>query len=972
MDLTLTSIKNDTSLLKLALAIYFGGEEISIDTLVSMGVVTPTVAWRFMENAEKNRWVRLKDSADGLYFEWIDESAAMDLIEIAECEKWISVASHPIFFTAMVRKAEKAFREKRELITANIYRALVMGAKPSALPLGEKQWVDIVISSLKLNRVMDWLDVSVLNRALNIAVSSGRLDLQAPLIAARGARELIAHRYDDAIKSFVQAKESLDALKDPSLTLEINLYIVLSFQLAGRLRESLENFEYCLGDCSERLFSENINITMDSTYPTFVVTALTYVNMGQKGRGVELAYQLMDFGKKTGEKYVEHLGEIALARVYAEEGDVEKTAYWAEKVFQYIDTQEESFMLLWYIAPPYAWAAAKRGDYQYAAAVLIRAINGGNNKKWPYYYGDVYFELLEMLEENGADIGGLVLSEELLRYSEMPHFFMKGIAYRYLAKNLLKSSNVATSDVIDFLDKSVYYLTKSGSEKHLMKSLQLLDKYTEFDLIQNANSYGRERDLINRLFEIGEIFNVGKTSAAVFGTLLAAICRIFNVEKAAIFKNNDKKSLLAMRGGSTEWLKDVVELPERSDEVYRVTLPFVGDNTKCSLVLENRHCKMQLYHDDHYIIDTLRKQLESFMKNYHNWKKINRQRELLALENVYYREKADSEYSGSSIIGNSALVKSLKKSLETVAPSQSAVLITGETGVGKELVAREIHKNSTRSEKPFISVHIASITSGLVGSTLFGHERGAFTGATQQRKGYFELAHKGTIFLDEIGELRAEDQVMLLRILQDGCFERLGGNSTIYSDFRLIAATNRDLRKEVEKGNFRSDLFYRLNVFPIHVPPLRERTDDIFMLVNHFLELFSVRYGKRFDTISGREMEKLVKYEWPGNIREFKHTVEKAVLLSAPPKLLFSTFENSDIEGERFTHSAVSSPGRYKDAEKDYFRKVLVYTGGKVAGSNGAAALSGLKISTFNWKVKNLGLYDFLDDVRKRQREKSI
>ena len=257
----------------------------------------------------------------------------------------------------------------------------------------------------------------------------------------------------------------------------------------------------------------------------------------------------------------------------------------------------------------------------------------------------------------------------------------------------------------------------------------------------------------------------------------------------------------------------------------------------------------------------------------------------LAQEKLYLEDEIRSELNFEEIVGKSEALRYVLKQVETVAPTDSTVLIYGETGTGKELIARALHNLSSRSSGAFVKLNCAAIPTGLLESELFGHEKGAFTGAIAQRVGRFELANHGTVFLDEIGEIPLELQPKLLRVLQEREFERLGSSRTLRTDARLIAATNRDLAAMVDENKFRSDLYYRLNVFPIRVPALRERPVDIPLLVRHFVQQFSRRLGRQIDTIPSETMEALVRYHWPGNIRELQNVLERAVILSTGPVL---------------------------------------------------------------------------------------
>jgi formate hydrogenlyase transcriptional activator len=327
-------------------------------------------------------------------------------------------------------------------------------------------------------------------------------------------------------------------------------------------------------------------------------------------------------------------------------------------------------------------------------------------------------------------------------------------------------------------------------------------------------------------------------------------------------------------------------------------------------------------------------------------------RDRLLVENAYLQEELRSEVGFSEIVGESRALRSLLQEIRQVAATDSTVLLLGETGTGKELVARAIHQLSPRKGRPLIKVNCGAIAPGLVDSELFGHERGAFTGALQRRVGRFELANNGTLFLDEIGELPPESQTRLLRVLQEQEFERVGGSQPIQVDVRLIAATNRDLEAEVAAGRFRADLFYRLNVFPARVPPLRDRKDDIPHLVRHFIAYQQRRLGKPIEGVSREGMERLRRYSWPGNIRELQNVIERACVLASGPVLTVP---------ESLTENPTHQPGTDRiltlaEMEKRHIRRALETTGGAISGAAGAAVMLGINPNTLRSRMEKLGL----------------
>jgi len=358
------------------------------------------------------------------------------------------------------------------------------------------------------------------------------------------------------------------------------------------------------------------------------------------------------------------------------------------------------------------------------------------------------------------------------------------------------------------------------------------------------------------------------------------------------------------------------------------------------------------------------KQVAIAVENALAFGEIRELKDKLAQEKLYLEDEIRSEMNFAQIVGNSTSLRKVLKRVETVAPTDSTVLIYGETGTGKELIARAIHDLSPRRSKPFVKLNCAAIPTGLLESELFGHEKGAFTGAIAQRIGRFEVANGGTIFLDEIGEVPLELQTKLLRVLQEREFERLGSSRTLRTDARLIAATNRDLEAMVSEQKFRSDLFFRLNVFPVDVPPLREREGDIPLLVKHFAQQFSRRMNKVIETIPSATIDALCRYHWPGNIRELQNVIERAVIVSTSPTL---SVDVADLKFPRVGHPSEKpqSPKSrangvlhevLEQSERQQILKALEQSNWVVAGPKGAAAQLGMKRSTLQQRIRKLGI----------------
>jgi formate hydrogenlyase transcriptional activator len=406
-----------------------------------------------------------------------------------------------------------------------------------------------------------------------------------------------------------------------------------------------------------------------------------------------------------------------------------------------------------------------------------------------------------------------------------------------------------------------------------------------------------------------------------------------------------------------------------------------GIRSACSVPLATAHgiigtLSLGAFSDDAFsrdqfpLLTRVAGQIAIALRNAFSYQRIEELNAQLAQEKLYLEDEIRSDYQFEEIIGRSRALGRVLQEIQTVAPTDSTVLISGETGSGKELVARAIHQLSTRTAHAFVKLNCAAIPTGLLESELFGHEKGAFTGAINQRIGRFELANRGTVFLDEVGEIPLELQPKLLRVIQEREFERLGSTRTLRTDARLIAATNRDLGALADEQKFRQDLFYRLNVFPITVPPLRDRREDIPMLVRHFAQQFARRMKKNVENIPAETMDTLTRYDWPGNIRELQNLIERAVILSKGPTLdvpveaLNSRRESAASSAASGPAASTSSqgrsaqlePGTLEDVDRRHIIAALERTNWVIAGPNGAAARIGVKRSTLQFRMRKLGI----------------
>ena len=410
-------------------------------------------------------------------------------------------------------------------------------------------------------------------------------------------------------------------------------------------------------------------------------------------------------------------------------------------------------------------------------------------------------------------------------------------------------------------------------------------------------------------------------------------------------------------------------------------IPLVSDDRACGVLFFMAAAKHAYTHLRRGLLEQVGSAVAVALDDCLAHEEVRRLRDRLAAENAYLQEEIRSEHNFDEIVGQSPALLAVLRQLDQVAPTDATVLISGETGTGKELIARAIHNSSGRKDRPLVKVNCAAISAGLVESELFGHVKGAFTGAIDRRTGRFELANGGTIFLDEVGELPLDTQVKLLRVLQEQEFEPVGSSKTVSVDVRIITATNRDLQEAVRAGRFREDLFYRLNVFPIRVPPLRERVEDVPVLAMFFVSQFAQRFDKKIDAISQDAMAQLTSYSWPGNIRELQNIIERAVVLCQTRLLTLGTElsaaatsgngserARAAVAGVRmaasdFSPKQRSQPLSLKEVERRHVLSVLEQTDWVIDGQNGAARTLNVHPNTLRSRLKKLGIQRPSNDI---------
>ncbi|MBI5584820.1 MAG: sigma 54-interacting transcriptional regulator [Deltaproteobacteria bacterium] len=670
--------------------------------------------------------------------------------------------------------------------------------------------------------------------------------------------------------------------------------------------------------------------------------------------------------------------------------------------------------ILWPVEACQGYIRCMGGDYDGAFEHLKRAVDHSRYVGWLHQNGAWNFELLDMLEARGFVHPEWNYRNEIQRMLHWDDIYMKGVSYRYRALRLLEKQQ-PLSRVLTDLKKSEKYLEQAGAEIELARTRTALGNlYFKQGELKPAHAYlgkawrffsnvdqslfpkdllaimpqeQKMEVLIDRIVEINESLGTLQDLSSFLERAINLALDLTRAMRGAFFTPgpDGALTLTASRNLDPSILRpeQVTHLLEVVREVARrgreAVLPGLGpefrlsetallaagihsliclpvrlaDQTHGYLYLDNRLGRKPFPADNLPLVRLIGNQIAVGLANIRIYDEIKVRRDRLEDEAIFYRRELGIANPAETLIGRSETLTGIIEQIRQVAPTDSSVLILGETGVGKELVAKALHNLSGRKDGPFIPVNLVALPADLVASELFGHEKGAFTGAYGKHKGRFELADHGTIFLDEIGDLSPQVQVKLLRVLQEGSFERLGSAKPVKSDFRVVAATNKDLIQQVNQGTFREDLFYRLNVFPIQVPPLRERREDIPLLAQHFLDQCCQQTGKKIKRIPADELRKLVEYHWPGNVRELKHFIERAVILSDGQHIAFSGLDQVPVPRDSNEPSGLLP---WAEMERDYLKKVLDATRWKVSGRNGAAAILGLKPTTLFFRMKKLGL----------------
>lgn len=917
----------------------------------------------------------------------------------------LPVAAH---FTELVRAGHYCLDLNLPIDAAAYYRMALEGMEKAELGESEQKWfIDgaIALCTCRDTALSKNVQRRFLRKAAEFSDVSKDPLARVKLLILLARTFIKTGRSEEATNLLEQAWKMLD---EHGMSDQIRLQVALvnsEFLFwQGRINKAIERYESVISS-HEELPSDV------ETLKSCVRLGWTYSLAGETARGVGMIRSVRRKAKELGAQDLERYATLILAIILVETGRIEEAEGFLEELFNSPAIFLDHYTL-WPGNGKKAYIAYCHGQYEKAFTYLSKAWENSQELGTPHHRGPDNLEVMLGLEERGMVHPEWNFDSDIERLLSWPDIYMQGVAYRFRALKAFRKRETADKAKAD-LKKSIALLTEAGAKIELSHAQILMARLrisenkipvaenllkSAWETFSKVNPNLFPKDLkpyldraskhafwVDSLLSVGAALGTLRNRNELLSQIIKQAMRIAGAERGAIFFRLGQEQQLEMVASRN------IETSEASLDSFAYQLSLIEQvfNSGSEIVKETnlyrpeqeeapstvgwtgcfpiRHkskiagvifmdrglTRLQLPEEEISLLRIISNQAAVALENLEVYEEIVDLKSDLEAEAHYYREAFEPSPLQTQMIGRTAPFKKMLNLISRVAKSDTTVMITGETGVGKDLVAQAIHKHSERSSGPFIAVNVVSLSPELIASELFGHERGAFTGASQTREGRFELASRGTLFLDDIDAFSLDIQAKMLRVLETREFERVGGTRTLKTRFRLVAASNRNIEDLVAMGLFRSDFYYRLNVFPIRVPALRERADDIPALARYFLELFSQKFGKQYDRISKKDLELLMSYHWPGNIRELRHVIERAVLLSSGNHLVIPPL-------------APCSPGIGSDNEKIlslkemeafHIIKALSRCRGKVTGSGGAAELLEVKPTTLYSKMKRLGIH---------------
>ncbi|MFH1136561.1 MAG: sigma 54-interacting transcriptional regulator [Pseudomonadota bacterium] len=863
-------------------------------------------------------------------------------------------------------------------------------------------FIDAAIQYSKLSSATSdsTLVIAALKKASALAAEHGLTAQLALLRMHLAKQEWLRSRYGIALRRFNQGWADSRHIDNETFQRSARIFSMFFHYWLGRFKDAVDSYEQFLPEIEnipKAHFPLQARLTIGSCY----------AHCGQVSLGVGMLDAIREHCNKSGDVGLAGHALVAIAVIFFETGRVEEIDDLLDEALSQGIAGQNIFIRIGALLCK-AYGAYLLGRPDEAVANLVEF---GRLSQAAQMELRNYPQVLDMcwaMEQGRLPmVPGYSFQEEVARAVGSRNVFMKGMGYRYLALDHRRRGWPA-AEVSAALAKSLRFLEESGHRIQLASvrldyarelfnagleekaaalagpSAQYLmsvnERLVPDDLRHLVKEMRSEKDLLREILALGQELVTLRAHRDVVGRVISTANRLTGAERGAIFILDETTGRLALKAAKN-LTREEVESDDfsRSRELIETTFraaegrlsegppepPSPGRAIRsriCApmllrqdvvgvLYLDNRLYRGAFTASDLELLDYFAALASIALENARAFNVLREGYLKQKEEKQYYEQKYLERMHYEEMVGQSRRIRQVFRQIDSVARTDATVLIHGETGVGKELVARAIHRLSDRKEGPFIHVNCSALSEHLIASELFGHEKGAFTGATQRRLGRFELADGGALFLDEVGDIPLAVQVRLLLVLQSKEFERVGGQATLRSDFRLMAATNRDMLEEVRAGRFRQDLYYRLNVFPILAPPLRERPEDIPLLAHHFLAMFAKRQNKNITRIPPEELDRLTSYHWPGNVRELENLIERGVILSKGPDFRIPEMglggAASPDDGAPLTHA---------ENERAHLVRTLKRVRGKISGPRGAAELLDLHPNTLRYRLRKLGI----------------
>lgn len=810
-------------------------------------------------------------------------------------------------------------------------------------------------------------------------------------------------RSDEAEKHLEQAWQILrkhDLPNDIKIQAALANSELLFYQ--GRITKAIERYESVIGN-HEKTPSDV------ETLKSCIMLGWAYGIAGETARGVGLIRAARRKARELRAENLERYATLVIVIVLSDAGRIEEGEIFLKEVFNAPEERLDHWTL-WPGNGKRAFFAFRRGEYEKAFEYQRQAWENSKALGTSCHRGADNLEVMLGLEERGMVHPEWNFESDTKRLLEWPDIYMQGVALRFRAFKGFKEKKPLETVKSD-LKKSMALLTRAGAkielshariqmarilinENDIPGAEKLIKSAWEVCSKVNPDLFPKDLEIyldrasknalwVESLITVGNALSSIRTREKLLSEVITQAMRIAGAERGAVFlkENQNKLDMVAGRNieaseisskAFADQMTCIQNVFESGSETVRKADLHRSEQMRDFSAMNWMGCfpirlksrvmgviffdcqlsRPQLQEDEISLLRIISNQTAVALENMEAYEEVVDQKSHLEAETYSFWNTTDTGPSQGRMIGRSEPFKKMLNLINQVADSDTTVMITGETGVGKDLVAQAVHQNSSRSSGPFIPVNVVSLSPELIASELFGHEKGAFTGASQTRKGRFELASEGTLFLDDIDAFSLDIQAKMLRVLETKEFERVGGTRTLKTNFRLVAASNRNIEELVEQGLFRSDFYYRLNVFPVRVPPLRDRPEDIPVLAQYFAKMFGIKFGKPFDKISKKDLDTLTGYHWPGNIRELRHVIERAVLLSGGGRLIIPPLDTSP-SGSVETDDKILP---LKEMEARHILKALSVCRGKVSGPGGAAELLEVKPTTLYSKMKSLGV----------------